>query len=157
MEQRDNKCETVIFTSNNDILERYGDIFEKESIEDLDFYLEKDFGSNSNSFRFIITPHGLIALSSSSSIPNSEEDVWSLSTDTPTVDYLFQKIDSLVETNIGNYNLKDLQGPLLLSVGYSYRIYQYNHQRDSEIIKSVLDERRMGFLISKVRKDISPE
>jgi hypothetical protein len=154
MEQRDNKDEIGIFTSNEDILREYGDIFEKESVNDLDFYFEKDFGLDKyDPFRFIITPSGLVALSTSSAIPNSVKDVWALSTKTPTVGFFLQALDHLVEMNIGNYNLKDLQGSTFQSIGYYYRIYQYNHKRDSEIIKSVLDERRMGFLMYKAGRD----
>lgn len=153
MEQRDNREETVIFTSNEDVLREYGDLFEKADSQGLDFYLEKGFEFDEcNPFRFVITPNGLIAISTSSDIPNSIENVWALSTRTSTVAHLFASLNNLVEKNIGNYNLKDLQGCSLESLGYSFRIYQYNNKRDSEIIKSVLDERRMGFLMSNARK-----
>jgi hypothetical protein len=158
MEQKDSKEESVIFTSNEDILIEYGDLFEKEISQGIEFYLEKDFELDKyDPFRFIITPHGLIALSSSSSISGDEEDVWTLSTKNTLVSYFFQYLDSLVEMNTGNSNLRDLQGSIPYSEGYSYRILKYNHQRDSSIIKMILDERRMGFLMYKVRKDTLEE
>ncbi len=42
MEPKDLKGENIIFKSNEDILERYGDIFDKETIGEENYYIEKE-------------------------------------------------------------------------------------------------------------------
>jgi len=154
MEPKDFKNENLIFKSNEDILERYGDIFEKEVIEGNNYYIEKENDiEKTDLFRFFITPNGLIALSSSTGIPGDERDVWDLDFQDKIIRRFLEFLDTFIFEKKPSTELKVLQGLIPYSNGYSYRIYTYNNRRDSETVKSVLDERRMGYILSQYTQD----
>jgi hypothetical protein len=154
MEPKDYKEESIIFKSNEDILERYGEIFETEIIDGKEYYLERDFLlEDVDIFRFFLTPSGLIAISSSTHIPEDRKDVWELDTDLPTIKDFLRFLDVFVEERASLKERKLLQGAIPYANGYSYRIYIYDNKRDSEIMKSVLDERRMGYLLSQYKQE----
>jgi hypothetical protein len=150
MEPKDLKGENIIFKSNEDILERYGDIFDKETIGEENYYIEKENDlEKTDPFRFFITPNGLIALSSSTGIPGDERDVWDLDFEDEIIRRFLEFLDAFISEKKSYNEFRDLQGLIPYSNGYSYRIYRYNNHRDSEIVKYVLDEKRMGYILSQ--------
>ncbi|MGI6423046.1 MAG: hypothetical protein ACOX0X_00270 [Candidatus Dojkabacteria bacterium] len=189
MEQRDYQDNHPIFNSNEDILERYEDLFEEIKVggyEDLSkniniekgkdlfgeggtFYLEKNTFTKDtpNIYRFLITPHGLIALSTSTAEKRSREKIWNLDpliseVQEYTMEDFLMSLDSFVETRLSrriknsDQNFKHLQGqipdiPTVTPI--FFKIYQYEILSESKTIKYFLDERRMGVLTYDVVKD----
>jgi hypothetical protein len=154
MEPKDFKSENLIFKSNEDILERYGDIFDREVIDEKEYFLEKDCNlEDVEIFRFFLIPSGIIAISSSTDIPEDKRDVWELNTELPTVKDFLRFLNVFVEERIFLKERKLLQGSIPYPKGYSYRIYTYNNQYDSEILKDFLDQRRMGYILNQYTRD----
>lgn len=154
MDNKDPRNETTIFASNDDILERYGEIFEREVIDEKEYFLEKDFNlEDVDIFRFFLTPSGIIAISSYTHIPEEKRDVWELNTEQPTVKDFLRFLNVFVEERSSFNDMRYLQGAIPYAKGYSYRIYRYNNEYDSEILKEFLDQRRMGYILSQYTRD----
>ena len=154
MDQKDFQEDSIIFKSNEDILDRYGELFDNYYANGEDYYIERENDlENIDAFRFFITPSGLIEISSSAGIPGDYRDVWDLDFQNRIVKRFLVFLNVFVSERKENTELRNLQGAIPYSKGYTFRIYTYNNRRDSEIVKEILDERRMGYILSRFTQE----
>ena len=135
MEKTDNSVYSDLFNSKEDILDRYGELFEKEELDDSQYYLELHTSDESDVFRFIITPSGFVGVSSL-----DRERIWEIDINSDEDKRLLTKLDKIVGENSNTDDIKKLVREFRSdNETYFLRILPYSQKNTSEVLKCVLD------------------
>lgn len=142
MEKREETIEQFNINSTDELLKRYGDLFLETSIDGEFFYLAVCTRTDPEPFRIIITPSGVVAVTSINKL-----DVWDINPRGREDSRLFHKLDSVVSKSIDKTEIPDLIGNFEFeNQRYFTRILPYSDPTSSELLIHLLNEKIREFV-----------
>lgn len=136
MDRRDNVLSQEVFNNEQEILDRYNGLFFEKEFDEEPYYIEKAEPETNPSFRFFLTPGGVVAVSSF-----EPRDIWSLTGEKDTEQALLLQLNIITKEN-RSFAVEDLVKELhSYSKIYFLRILPYGDKQSYEVIKRVLDPR----------------
>jgi len=130
----------VLIRNEKQILEVYGELFDKLSPDILPFYIEKENENSNPSFRLIITPSGVVAV-------NSEEKnyIWELDFNTEKGLSLLEQLN-LFCARAKSGEIQDLVQKLeTKEQKYFLRIFPYDDHQASQVLVDELDQKYTAY------------
>ena len=128
----------VLVKNEEQVLDAYGNLFEKMHIDILPFYIEKKFNAilKTNSPRFIITPSGIVGVTS-----ERGDKIWNMNFETPEGKLLLEKLNQC-SAQVKSKDIDDLTQTLSIeNQNYYLKLLPYNDSDASKVLVDELDQK----------------
>ena len=135
MDLKDNTPDLELITSKEDLFEKYNILFTKEVIDERDYYFEIPTQEKLDLYRVIVTPSGIVAVSSL-----KLEQIWEI--DSQQNQKMLHDLDIVVERFSDTEDIRKLTREFRSGTEtYFLRILPYNQVSISQVLRCILDER----------------